>query len=70
MEEVTRVVFDEAMCKGCELCVHTCPRKIIALSQEINGLGYHPARVADQSKCTSCGLCARICPDCVITVYR
>ncbi|HHV78101.1 MAG TPA: 4Fe-4S binding protein [Firmicutes bacterium] len=70
MEELIRVSIDVDFCKGCELCVHTCPRKIIAVSDEINVQGFHPARITDQSKCTSCGLCARMCPDCAITVFR
>lgn len=70
VEQTLRVSFDESSCKGCGLCVAVCPRKIIRLSEEINVLGYHPARVDRQDECISCALCARMCPDCVITVYR
>jgi 2-oxoglutarate ferredoxin oxidoreductase subunit delta len=67
---VDRVTFQEDRCKACELCVHFCPQKIIALSDRINKLGYHPAAAVDQDKCTSCTLCARICPDTAIEVYK
>lgn len=67
-----RVVFNEAHCKGCELCVWICPKHIIRLKEELNGLGYHPAFVSDehQTQCISCAMCARMCPDAVIEVYR
>jgi 2-oxoglutarate ferredoxin oxidoreductase subunit delta len=56
-------------CKGCALCVATCPKGILALETSIvNRLGYHPIRLKDAAACTSCALCARICPDVVFTV--
>jgi 2-oxoglutarate ferredoxin oxidoreductase subunit delta len=65
-----RVVFNEDKCKACELCVVTCPRKIIRMADRINALGFRPAEVSDQEKCTSCTLCARMCPHVVIEVFR
>jgi len=56
-------------CKGCELCIEACPEESIALSKEINALGYHYA-VLVQDNCTGCVNCALVCPDAVITVYR
>ncbi|WP_053365360.1 4Fe-4S dicluster domain-containing protein [Bacillus sp. FJAT-27245] len=68
MEE--RVVFNEAYCKSCGLCVNVCPETIIFLADYLNGKGYRPATVTDQEKCISCAKCGQICPDGVITVYR
>ena len=65
-----RVIFNEDVCKGCNLCVSACPQDIIFLDDRINEKGYRPATVTEQDKCTSCAACARICPDTVITVYR
>jgi 2-oxoglutarate ferredoxin oxidoreductase subunit delta len=56
-------------CKGCELCIEACPQDSLALSKEINSLGYHYA-VLVQDNCTGCSNCALVCPDAVITVYR
>ena len=57
-------------CKGCELCVHICPKHCLALDESVvNALGYHPVRLTDADACTSCALCARICPDAVFAVY-
>lgn len=58
-------------CKGCELCIGTCPKHVLVLDGVVvNVLGYHPVRLTDAAACTSCALCARICPDAVFTIYR
>lgn len=68
---MNRVTFKKDLCKGCELCVHACPKKIIVLNlDEINQKGYHPAFVTNMEKCTGCAMCAVMCPDIVITVER
>jgi 2-oxoglutarate ferredoxin oxidoreductase subunit delta len=58
------------LCKGCGLCVDTCPKHVLALdSTVVNALGHHPVRLIEAAACTSCVLCARVCPDAVFTVY-
>jgi len=65
------VVVDVDRCKGCGLCTHICPVKILTLSSDdFNAKGYHPVVVTDMEKCTGCAACAIICPDVVFTVYR
>jgi 2-oxoglutarate ferredoxin oxidoreductase subunit delta len=57
-------------CKGCGLCVDTCPKHVLSLdATAVNALGHHPVRLRDAAACTSCVLCARICPDAVFTVF-
>ncbi len=67
---MVKVTFDRERCKGCGLCEIVCPKKIIALSQEINSKGYHPASVINQEACIGCAFCATMCPDTVITVEK
>jgi 2-oxoglutarate ferredoxin oxidoreductase subunit delta len=67
---VKKVVFNEAKCKGCELCLHFCPKHAIRMAEHINANGYHPAILADEEACTSCAICARMCPDAVIEVFK
>ena len=63
------VEFDIETCKGCELCIESCPQGSIAMAKDINKRGYHYA-VLVQDNCTGCVNCALVCPDAVITVYR
>ena len=50
-------------CKGCEFCVHFCPRGVLEMSQDFNLKGYHYPVVAEAEKCVDCDLCEVICPD-------
>ena len=67
---MARPVFREERCKGCELCVKACPKKIITLSNHFNAKGYRPASCIDESKCIGCMLCAKTCPDLVIEIHK
>ena len=64
-----RIIVNENLCKGCEMCVNACPKHIIALdTQKINPKGYHPAKLMQPDQCTGCKSCATMCPDVAITV--
>jgi len=64
-----KVKINESRCKGCEMCVISCPKKIVELNKaKINGMGYHPVHITDMDKCTECAFCAIMCPDVVITL--
>ncbi len=62
------IVIDIEKCKGCELCIDTCAQKVIEMSKNVNGKGYHYAATVNDN-CTGCANCAIVCPDGVITVY-
>ena len=49
-------------CKGCELCIHACPKKCIYLSDSVNQLGYKYA-ISKQEDCLGCGACFHACPE-------
>ena len=64
------IVVDENLCKACELCVESCPQKVISLDMEkITPRGFHPAILIEDG-CTGCGICAIVCPEAAISVYR
>ncbi|MBE6903226.1 MAG: 4Fe-4S dicluster domain-containing protein [Ruminococcaceae bacterium] len=70
---MAKVSFFEDKCKGCELCVTVCPKKIIKMERnKLNAKGYNPANVSqeDMVNCIGCAMCARMCPDCVIVVEK
>jgi 2-oxoglutarate ferredoxin oxidoreductase subunit delta len=64
------VLINEDECKGCGLCVESCPPHCLALAPELSGYGVHPARYSGM-ECTGCGICFYCCPEPgAITVYR
>lgn len=65
-----KVLIDKERCKGCELCITTCPRTVLVMSDDINRSGYHYSVYQQKEKCTSCTFCAIICPDVCIEVYK
>ena len=67
---MAKIVVDEERCKGCLLCAHFCPKKIIEGATHLNAKGYYPAMQKEPDKCVGCATCARMCPDVAITVYK
>ncbi len=65
-----KLTFDTEKCKGCELCIQFCPKKILVLDTETNQKGYFPAKVTNIDECIACGTCAIMCPDSIITVEK
>ena len=57
-------------CKGCGLCVESCPPKCLELGDDLSPYGVHPAQYAGEG-CTGCGICFYCCPEPgAITVFR
>ncbi len=68
---MAKISFKSDVCKGCGLCVTACPKKIVALDENVlNAKGHHPAKCTDTDACIGCASCALMCPDCVITVEK
>ncbi|MCL2056487.1 MAG: 4Fe-4S binding protein [Oscillospiraceae bacterium] len=66
-----KITVDHGVCKGCELCVHACPKKILEIDRtKLNARGYHPAACTDTAGCIACAICAVICPDSAIKVEK
>lgn len=67
-----RIVINEDLCKGCELCISVCPPGVIKMAADrFTPQGYHPAELVDpDEECTGCVICSIICPDVAITVFR
>ena len=54
----------EALCKGCNLCVNSCPTQILSLDAKSK------IQVSDVAKCVFCGLCEMRCPDFAIWISK
>ena len=57
-----KVVINKEECKGCGLCVESCPPKCLELLPELNAYGVHPAQYTG-TDCTGCGICFYCCPE-------
>jgi 2-oxoglutarate ferredoxin oxidoreductase subunit delta len=69
--KMAKVTVNEAICKGCGLCVMACPRKIMILDKEkLTKRGFNPAHCFNLEKCTGCTMCAIMCPDVAIIVEK
>jgi Pyruvate/2-oxoacid:ferredoxin oxidoreductase delta subunit len=65
-----RVTISIDECKGCGLCIESCPPKCLTLAAALSPSGVHPARYTGEG-CTGCGICFYCCPEPgAITVYR
>lgn len=67
------VIIDSEVCKGCSLCVVSCPQKNLKLLESLNRIGYHPVEFhyhGEKGDCTACGLCYWVCPDFAIAEVR
>ncbi|MGB9233725.1 MAG: 4Fe-4S dicluster domain-containing protein [Terriglobales bacterium] len=64
------ILIDTEECKGCGLCVESCPPECLELLPELNAYGVHPAHYTGEG-CSGCGICFYCCPEPgAITVYR
>ncbi|MDR2447986.1 MAG: 4Fe-4S binding protein [Treponema sp.] len=57
-------------CKGCLLCVRSCPAKVLEVDKTPNASGSYPVCAVHGEKCIACGNCYAVCPDVCITVYE
>ena len=65
-----KIMIKADRCKGCELCISVCPKKILKINEaHINAKGYHPVSVMNEDLCIACASCAVMCPDGSINVY-
>jgi 2-oxoglutarate ferredoxin oxidoreductase subunit delta len=64
------ITIDVDECKGCGLCVESCPPHCLKLAPELSKYGVHPAMYTGEG-CTGCGACFYCCPEPgALTVYR
>jgi 2-oxoglutarate ferredoxin oxidoreductase subunit delta len=57
------IVLDINRCKGCEVCVISCPNNCLIMSSDDNNLGNKFITFQDKSKCVVCGICSTVCPE-------
>lgn len=61
-KSVENVIINKAWCKGCGICIHFCPKKVLAMGKD------GKASVVKLEDCIGCRLCELRCPDFAIQV--
>jgi 2-oxoglutarate ferredoxin oxidoreductase subunit delta len=60
------IYIDGKICKGCQLCLHYCPKDVFESGEEVNDKGFIIPKVAYPDNCIRCKLCEINCPDLAI----
>jgi 2-oxoglutarate ferredoxin oxidoreductase subunit delta len=64
------IEIDEALCKGCGLCVAFCEKRFLELAPTPNVRGVYVARVLPGAVCRGCRNCVLMCPEAAIRLFR
>lgn len=65
---MARITVDKACCKGCDIYLSVCPKKIFIRSKKRNNYGSNMPEVSNAENCVICRMCERLCPDGAIDV--
>lgn len=68
MKKAKKIIIHR-YCKGCAICVHLCPKKVLAISDKLNEYGNPYPEVCNFNACSVCRLCELHCPDFAIDIY-
>ena len=61
-QKLKEIVINRSWCKGCGICVHFCPKKVLALDDKEKAIAERP------EDCNCCILCEYRCPDLAIEI--
>ncbi len=65
------VEVNKDRCKGCDLCVVSCPTDVLELEPRVvNDRGYHYVYMKNPDDCIGCANCGYVCPEACLTVYK
>ncbi len=51
-------------CKGCGVCIQSCPMQVLILNDE------GKVEAKELARCVFCGICEQRCPDFAIAVHK
>lgn len=64
------ISINKTYCKGCEICIGTCPKGVFVISEERQSQGTLLPYAAEKEKCIGCKLCEIMCPDGCINIEK
>ena len=62
------ITVDKACCKGCNICLAVCPKKVLVKSKKRNNYGTTMPNISKIEECVVCRMCEKLCPDGAINV--
>ncbi len=65
---MAKITVDKACCKGCDICLSVCPKKIFISGKKRNTYGTTMPDLSAPENCIVCRMCERMCPDGAINV--
>ena len=67
---MSTITMDKTCCKGCDICIAICPKKVFVKSKKRNSYGSSMPEIQKSEECIACRLCEKLCPDGAIDVER
>jgi 2-oxoglutarate ferredoxin oxidoreductase subunit delta len=67
---MNKIFISPKYCKGCLICVVSCPKKVMKATSDITARGYTLPEPVHPEKCNACGICEIVCPDFAIAVLK
>ena len=65
------IIWTEALCNGCKVCVEACPHDAIAVDKKVNADAKLPGQVSiDKDECITCTWCKHVCPSEAVTITK
>lgn len=61
-KQLRQILINDEWCKGCGICIHFCPKEVLAFTDEDKAIATQP------EKCIVCLMCELRCPDLAIEV--
>jgi 2-oxoglutarate ferredoxin oxidoreductase subunit delta len=62
------IKINSEFCKGCDLCIESCPKNVYMKSNDANKKGVYLPKPENEEECNVCHLCELMCPDQAILV--
>ncbi|MFX0096591.1 MAG: 4Fe-4S dicluster domain-containing protein [Candidatus Hodarchaeota archaeon] len=69
-KEKLEIRIDGELCKGCDICIYVCPKKVLKISDNPTDKGIHIPEIQKPDECNGCLVCELHCPDFAIYINK